>query len=163
MSISQRCLYIATLGKIGRMPGGSVIASAAVVLLMIIGKLVHWLSPTIALWFFAGLIIGALIVLFMALRAISEQDSSAIVLDELIGVSIMYAGLPLGLVYWKIYLFAFITFHALTWCVPYILVMLKNEALRTLNSQGIIGLIASDIILGLVLNGFLRLCLWWSF
>lgn len=160
MNFSQHCLKIATLGKLGQVPGGTLIASSLVVVLMLAGKFLHWLSPTIAVWFFVSFILASIGIVIMALRAISTQDSSAIVLDELVGVSIMYAGLPLGVNYWKLYVFGFIFFHGLVFVLPRVL---TGQRFSWLRDQGVVGVLASDILFGISLNGLLRLCIWWAY
>ena len=155
MNIKELCLNISSFGPIGAMRGGSMIASlAAFPFLMIIGAL-SVMSPYVG-HFFAGLVLAiALLVVFIALNADSAQDSSIVVIDKTVGMTLAFCCVPFSL---KLFIAGFILFHVVNIILPS--VILQTWRLDLDNLPSIAGIFAGDLLAGAVVQLMFRFILW---
>ena len=158
MNLREYCLKLAELGPVGEMFGGTLIATSYAFVCMVLGKFIYWVSPALSYSLFAILLLGGLIVLQLALGAISEKDVSVIMLDKFLGIFIAYAGISLEFVHWKLFAGAFILFHILLLLKP--LLFYPRFMHRLTQFPGAIGLLADDVIFALLVNLFMHFGMW---
>lgn len=140
---------IATVGGIGRVPRfpGTVASVVGV-------GLAWWLSPNSAMQIAGTLAVTALGFWSAgpAARAMGVKDPPAVVIDEVAGMMIGLALLPAT---WKTYLAAFLLFRFLD--------IFKPGPIRRLERlPGGAGIMADDLLAGLIANLILRACLVFS-
>lgn len=153
--IKKICFDIATLGGIGEIPAGGLVATLVSVPLLFILKAFSWLGPT----FFALLVIlitvFVLSVIHLALHYQTDKDSSVIVIDRLFGCLIVFLSIPISI---KVLVIGFLLFNFFNFLSPFLWYKLGNINLEEL--PGVLGIIASDLVVGVVLNILFRLILW---
>ncbi len=135
---------VATVGGIGRVPRlpGTVASVVGV-------GLAGWLSPN-PVWQIAGCIAVTALGFWSAgpaAKAMGMKDPPAVVIDEVAGMMIGLALLPAG---WKLYLAGFLLFRILDIFKPWPIGRLERL-------PGGVGIMADDLLAGLLTNLLLRL------
>lgn len=148
-------LRISTCGPLGEMRGGSLLASLFAVPLVFILRLINWLSPHIDFILYAMLMLLCVLSLYVAARALSDQDTSVIVLDKMLGLSIAYWCIPFS---FKIYAMGFLLFHCVNFMLP--MLIAKTWDIHIDRFPHVIGIIASDVLAGISIHFLLRIVVW---
>jgi phosphatidylglycerophosphatase A len=156
--INELALKVAMCGGLGRTIGGSIIASLFAIPVLLLGRIVWRFSFS---WYMIGALIFfgvSIFIIQLSLRAISDQASSAIVLDKMLGMTIALAGISFSLRYWKILIVAFVLFHILNLLVRPLFVL--NQTFAKIDSmQNVIGVVASDLFFGVTVNIIIRIAM----
>ncbi|MFH0898475.1 MAG: phosphatidylglycerophosphatase A [bacterium] len=155
LKIKNLCLNIATFGPIGHWATGSLIACLLVIPVLYLLQTLYWINAT--LFFFACITLVALTIpiIHLALLYPSEKDSSIIVLDRVLGFTLVFFGIPLSV---KFLLVGFILFNVLNFLRPFFLFRLWNFSLEDL--PGILGLIVGPVVTGIIINVFFQFAAW---
>lgn len=146
---------IATFGGLGDWKSGGILASFLAFPILLLGKVLYNFIPTYFFWIISFLILLSFLVIFLALRFISDKYPSQIVLDKVIGMVITFVCVPLK---WKLMLFGFIFFHALNFFRTFLFCKTLGEKMDDLPFG--LGIIVGDIISGLMCNIVLHLIVW---
>jgi len=155
MSLSQFSFEFATLYKLGESHLGKFLASLLAFPLLFLFRMIYYWNTTIFYWI--CLILGALIfvVVNFALKYTTDLDSSVIVWDKIIGLMVAFISIPLRI---KLILFGYLLF--------YIILISKHSLFGTYLSEkldklpGVFGIFATDIVIGFIVNFFLRFMIW---
>ena len=146
---------VATFGKIGEWKGGFLLASLAAFPVLFLTRGVYDIAPDFYYWFFAILLILSFVCIYLAINFISDKYPSVIVLDKVLGMMLTFFLIPLK---FKLMLFGFILFHAINLLRPY--VFSKNLGQRIDDLPLGLGIIAGDLVSGLMSNIILQLMVW---
>ena len=155
MSIKEILFEISTCGPLGKMYGGGLIASLLAIPLVFICQLLNWLSPNVHLVLHGVALLVALLAMYVAARIPNEYDSSAIVLDKVIGLSIVYCCIPFSV---KLYVIGFLCFHIGNIILPWAIAKAWDFHLDQL--PNVAGIIASDLLAGISVHLLLRIVVW---
>ncbi len=116
--IKRYSLNLATLGRVGHWPTGSLVASLLAIVLLVAARLVYLLSPATM-----QVLVVTTIVVFLAAMQLGisarTDDSPAIVLDRTIGTMLAFAGISFSLDYWRLIIFGLILFHIFNLLLTY--------------------------------------------
>ncbi len=151
--LQQWCLNLATLGRVGYWPSGSFIASLVAIVLLMAGRVVYLVSPT-AMHVLAGIFIVVFLIAMQIGLSVRSEASPRIVLDRLLGTMLAFAGIAFSFEYWRLIIFGLLLFHLFNLLLSYARFS-HIEALEKL--PGVLGLVASEVIAGLLVNVILRL------
>lgn len=155
MTIKEILYNISTCGPLGAMHGGGLIASLLAIPLVLVCQLLNWISPNIHLVLHGLALTIAILAMYATLRMIGEQDSSVIVLDKVIGLSIAYCCIPLSI---KLYVIGFLLFHLGNVLFPWIVA--KTWDVHINKYPHIFGILASDLLAGIAVQFILRIVAW---
>ncbi len=147
------CLDLATLGRVGYWPSGSFVASLLAFVLLCVGRLVYLASPTAMYVLVAITIVVFLLAMQLGLSVHTDQGPR-IVLDRTLGTMLAFAGIAFSFEYWRLIIFGLLLFHLFNLLLSYVRFR-SVEALE--NLPGVIGLVASEVLAGLLVNLILRL------
>jgi phosphatidylglycerophosphatase A len=151
------CYDVATFGGLGEWFIGGFIASFFAVPLVLIGRALSYLMPSIFHWFILGFIVFAIIVIQVAYSSLEEKKDSVIVLDKMVGMIIALYGITIRMANWKVILVGYGCFFVLTLLKP---LLLRSKFLHRIDHMsGVVGVLASDVIFGVITNLLLRLIL----
>ena len=151
--LQQWCLNLATLGKVGYFPSGSFIASLLALVLIFAGRVVYLVSPT-AMHVLSGVLVAVFLLAMQLGLSAHTDDSPRIVLDRTLGAMIAFVGISFSLDYWRLIVFGLLLFHIFNLLLSYAR-FTYVDMLEKL--PGVLGLIASEVLAGLLVNLILRL------
>ena len=151
--IKRYALNLATLGRVGHWPTGSFVASLLALPLLACGRLVYLVSPAAMHVFSFVTILLFLLAMQLGMTARTDDDP-AIVLDRTLATMLAFAGIAFSLDYWRLIIFGLILFHIFNLLLSYVRVR-RIETLEAL--PGVLGMVASEVIAGLLVNIILRL------
>jgi|GEM_PF-4372587 len=155
MSIKEIFFSIATCGPLGAMRFGGLLASLLAIPVVFLGFMLHWFSPTLYFAFLGIALIVALLSIYITLTMPSEHDSSVIVLDKVIGLALVYFSLALTI---KLYAVGFVLFHMTSFILPWALSKIWDIHLNQL--PNVIGIIAGDVLAGIIVHILLKMTIW---
>ncbi|MBS1986836.1 phosphatidylglycerophosphatase A [Candidatus Dependentiae bacterium] len=148
-TLSLQIAMLAGLGRVAYAPGtcASAITALLILFLSSIGMW-SWLSSIMIL--FAALVAAwAAIVVALPLFG-GDEDPSAIVIDELVGMCTTFAGVAIS---WHTLLIGFLLFRFFDICKP--LGIRRLERMR-----GAVGILADDVAAGLCANVLMHAFMW---
>jgi phosphatidylglycerophosphatase A len=155
MNLRETCYKVATFGGWGEWLGGGVLASFAAIPLVLIGRLVYSLVPSLFYWFAGIIFVGICAAVQLAHGVLEEKDPSVLVISKTVGMAIAFFGIPLYWADWKLILIGFIFFFILSFLKP--VLMLVGGLKNIMGLPGAVGLLIGDILFGGVVNLILRL------
>ena len=153
--IKELCFVISTYGNIGEWRTGGFVASLfAVPCIYLLRVLFHF---KLSFFYTIVFVLAALGILIIqgALYFITDKDPSVIMLDKTLGFALVFFGIAFNI---KLIITGFFLFHFLNFIGPLLFSRLWKIELNQL--PGALGIVASDIIAGTVINIFFRL-IWW--
>ncbi|MCK4265500.1 hypothetical protein KAW80_04045 [Candidatus Babeliales bacterium] len=180
--IREFCFFIATFNKVGRFPGGKIVASLLSIPLLMLSRMAYgFFGVSSYLQFFIFLLV-CLIIIQLALKiplfkqTVRERESDydsfeqseempteeassnskkLIVLDKIIGILIVFWGMIFTQKTWKLLTFGFVIFHIIVYLVPFVV---KKEDLERINKlPASLALVSDDLISGIIVNVILRI------
>ena len=152
-TIKRYCLNLATLGRVGHWPSGSLIASLLAIALLAAGRVVYLVHPGTMYTLLAIVIVLFLAAMQLGIGARTD-DSPRIVLDRTLGTMLAFAGISFSLDYWRLIIFGLILFHIFNLLLSYV----RFAYVETLEKlPGVLGLVASELLAGILVNIILRL------
>jgi phosphatidylglycerophosphatase A len=154
-SLKEFCFHLSYYNGIGDWRTGSFVASLFSIPLIYLLRAFHSFSSIFFYTVSFILFLLILIVIQMALHHITDKDSSVIVLDKTLGMAIAFFGISFN---FKFVLVGFCLFHLLLLTLPILTCWSCKIDLDSL--PGVVGIVASDLIVGLVINLFFRFSLW---
>ena len=158
---------IASVGRLGRFPFGGIIFSVTGLFIMYLFQAVLALQTRALLAVTGGLTLVILVILQIAVtssRPSSEvegqssqdhYDKSTIIIDRILGMICAFLLVPGKL---KIMLFGFVLFHVFS--LGQYLVQFRGFSRRLSDLPGVLGVVADDILSGVLVNVFLQLMIW---
>ncbi len=155
MSIKEIFFSIATCGPLGAMHFGGLLASLLALPIIFLGYMLYWFSPALYYVFLGIALLLAAVAIYITLTMPSEQDSSVIVLDRVIGLGLVYCSFGLTI---KLYAVGFVLFHITNFILPWVLAKFWDIYLNQLPS--VIGIVAGDILAGISIHILLKLIMW---
>jgi phosphatidylglycerophosphatase A len=159
--IRQHCLKVASFWGVGEWFGGSIIASLFAFVILFLGKATFLLSNSAGYIFYSLFYLLSFLIVWLALSAISEKDSSIIVLDKIVGMTITLSGIVLRVNHWKLLAIGFASYHVLLFIKS---IFLRFKYFRKIEElPGAFGIFGVDIVFGLGVNIVLRLVQWLAF
>ncbi len=155
MSLRETCYKVATFGGLGEWLGGGILASLAAIPLVLIGRLVYYLVPSLFYWLVGIVFVGICVMVQLACGVLEEKDSSVLVTSKTVGMAIAFFGIPLYWGDWKLILIGFLFFFILSFLKP--VLMLVGGVKSVISLPGAAGLLLTDILFGGMVNLILRL------
>lgn len=155
MSIKEIFFSIATCGPLGTMHFGGLLASLLALPIVFLGSMLYWFNPALYYVFLGIALLLATLAIYITLTMPSEQDSSVIVLDRVIGLTLVYCSLGLTI---KLYAVGFALFHITNFILPWMLAKIWDIHLNLLPS--VIGIVAGDVLAGITIHILLKLIMW---
>lgn len=154
MNLREMCYKIATFNGLGEWIGGGLLASFMSVPLVLVGRLVDYLLPSLFYWVVGIIFIVIFIIVYFAYGELEERDPSSLVISKTIGMSLALFGIPLYLGDWKLILIGFLFFFILNFLKP--VLVLIGGIKRIIELRGVVGLLLTDLLFGGVVNLILR-------
>ena len=149
---------IASMGRLGSVLGGGILASISAFPIVLVGSFLFWLMPALGYWFYGvGLIAGTSII-WAALRVVAPYDSSEIVLDSVMGMSLAFGGTVLRFREWKLYLCLFVLYHLLEFAGSYVA---RRQCIACMQPQQFLGVLLPDLLSGMCVHALLWVYSWW--
>jgi phosphatidylglycerophosphatase A len=145
---------IATIKSLGRTKIGALVASFLVFPLLVCMQLLARVSTAFLQWFVISGIVLFLFMIYGAMKHDPENGAGAIVLNRVLGLLIAFWAVPLRL---KVMFFGFILFHVIDYFLP---AFFKKFFDKLSSLPGLLGVVAKDVIAGLLVNMLLLLILW---
>ena len=153
--IKKFSFNIASIGGLGRWKTGNFVASLLAFPLLAVDRILYNFSSTLFYWFVALSLGFGWLITYFALKFISDEYPSSIVINKVIGMMITFAFIPLK---WKLMVFGFIFFHIVDFFRP---ILLREGLGRKINELPFgLGILAGDIVSGVICNVFLQLIVW---
>ncbi len=163
--IRDLCFYISTFEFLGKFPGKKILISLIGIpllfLFMGLSAITNWSLLTIIIVF---ILLCMITVQFSKQQSNVDYDmfaetplkmSELLVLDQIIGIMLVFWGHVLYLRNWKLFFLGFAIFHLLNYLKP---MLKKIEIFKKIESfPDAIGLFVSDIVFGLLVNIILRI------
>lgn len=153
--IRARCFYLATLGGLGKLRLGGLLASLMALPVLFIFKMMSFLHPHFFMIMASIFIVFLIIVLQGALFFHSNQQTSIIVLDKMLGTFLIFLGTPLT---FKFIIVGFFLFHGCILFRPIFINRVGAVDFRYL--PGVFSIIAGDVIYGISINIFFKMVVW---
>ncbi len=157
LKIKEWCFRISTLGSLGYLATGGILATLLVIPLLYVYQAVFWFHATL---FYALLTLTLLSVVFsiqMALSFPTDKDSSVIVIDRSLAFLGLFLGIPLT---FKIIFVGFFLFNLINFLRPFLLYRLWDISLEDL--PGAAGVLVGPLATAFILNLFFRFVYWLS-
>lgn len=145
-------LQIVTLAGLGRVPyaPGTCASSTTALLILFLSLNGMWSWSSSVMILFAALVVAwAAIVVALPLFG-GDEDPSAIVIDELVGMCTTFACVTIS---WHTLLIGFLLFRLFDICKPFGIKRLERM-------RGAVGILADDFAAGLCVNLLMHLCSW---
>ncbi len=146
-------LGLATLGRVGYWPSGSFVASLLALVLLAAGRVVYLLSPT-AMQVCTFIVLIVFLLAMQLGMGVRTEQSPRIVLDRTLGAMLAFYGIAFSPDYWRLIIFGLLLFHLFNLLLSYV----RIKQVQTLSAlPGVLGLVASEVFSGLLVNIILRL------
>ncbi len=146
---------IATCGNMGNFRLGGLLASLLAYPIIFGMKALYWIDPHLASIVTTVLIFISLVIVHIAVNTISEEDTSMIVIDRVVGLSLAFMYVPFT---FKFILVGFIFFHLLYNLYPIIIENSLNLNVESLPS--LLSVSSASILSGISVQLFFRLMMW---
>lgn len=154
--IKKICFNISTLFGLGeKFYGGftaTIIALPVVLLLDFVSKLI---PEQYFFWLLLNLLLFSFTIILLALSFVTDKDKTTIVLNNMVGMIIVFIGIPLKI---KLIITGFVSFHIIAFLAPFIVYRLFKY--RVENIPSYISTLFVSIIYGTIANVFLRFIFW---
>ncbi len=149
-TLSLQMATLAGLGRVAYAPGTCASAITAL-LILFLSSIGIWSSLSSLMILLAALVV-AWVAIVVALPLFGgDEDPSAIVIDELVGMCTTFAGVAIS---WHTLLIGFLLFRFFDICKPFGIRRLERM-------HGAVGILADDVAAGLCANLLMHLCSWY--
>ncbi|MBD3231677.1 hypothetical protein GF322_03365 [Candidatus Dependentiae bacterium] len=153
--IKEISFKLASFGRLGQSTLGMFLSSLAAFPILFLGRILYDINSTIFYWFIGLVVVFSIVIISFALHFISDEYPSNIVLDKVIGMMLTFAFIPLR---WKLMLFGFVFFHVVNFFRPFLFCKTLGKRINELPFG--LGILAGDVVTGVICNIFLQIIVW---